>query len=101
MTSHKEGGGGQYFCDTRFKDVSKIAILVRQRGIRKSPNLCDIISEWPLTVIYLARSDARISGNNDMKKIWDDALVVSPAFLLQAAKNKTKLFLQKFYLTDS
>ena len=46
------GRGGQYICDNIYKVRSKITILVRQRGegVRKSPNLCDVIYERPLRV---------------------------------------------------
>ena len=49
MTSCKmgEGLGGWNFCDTRYKGVGKINVLVWQwgEGVNKSPNLCDVIFE--------------------------------------------------------
>ena len=42
------GGGGLTLCDNMYEGLSKTGTLVWQSGVKKSPNLRDIINEWPL-----------------------------------------------------
>ena len=56
MTSRNYRKGDQYICDTRCKVVTKIAIFVWEGGgeVRKSPNLRDVIYEWPLGSVSIS-----------------------------------------------